>query len=143
MNIRKKNPNKQFNLLKIYMYIPSLYGGHALYSYELLSALKDSKIGLKKNVQISLVTSQDLKPEYRNVNYPIYEILPLSKSRNSFRNKIQWGFSRVVHYAHREAIFQGWLKQNKIDGLIHWVIKLLSTKKNMHYRSDFSIKNII
>lgn len=118
MNIRKKNPNKQFNLLKIYMYTPSSYGGHALYSYELLSAL--NKIGLKKNVQVSLVTSQDLKPEYRNGNYPVYDILPLLKPRNIFRNKIQWGFSRIVHYTHREAIFQRWLKQNKIDGCIHF-----------------------
>lgn len=118
MIIRNKKLNKQFNLLKVYMYTPSSYGGHALYSCELLSAL--NKIGLKKNVQVSLVTSQDLKPEYRNVNYSIYDILPPLKPRNSFRNKIQWISSRIVHYTHREAIFQRWLKQNKIDGCIHF-----------------------
>lgn len=100
------------------MYTPTSYGGHALYSCELLSAL--NKIGLKKNVQVSLVTSQDLKPEYRNVNYPIYDILPPLKPRNLFRNRIQWVFSRVVHYSHREAIFQRWIKRNKLDGCIHF-----------------------
>ena len=87
------------------------HGGHARYTHELLSAL--SMVGLDKGVQVSLVTSQDLSPNFRTPLYTIYDILPPLKPRAAFSNSVQWAWSRTLHYLKRERIFLRWIEQNE------------------------------
>jgi glycosyltransferase involved in cell wall biosynthesis len=90
----------------ICMYTPSSDGGHARYTHELLTALSQQPRGFR----YELVTSEDFNPEYRSDLYSIHTILPELQHRNSYRNKLSWAASRVLHYAKREQLFLKWLK---------------------------------
>lgn len=108
-------PNRR---LDICMYTPSASGGHALMTYDLLSALAEA--GVSKGVRVSLVTSRDLEPDYRTSRYPIHDILPALEHRSAFRNVVRWGVSRVLHYTKRELAFLRWIYNNESCGGIHF-----------------------
>jgi glycosyltransferase involved in cell wall biosynthesis len=90
----------------ICMYTPSADGGHARYTWELLTALCHQPRALR----YELVTSQDFDPQFRSELYPVHTFLPALKHRNSFRSKFSWVISRVTHYIRRERLFVNWLE---------------------------------
>lgn len=94
----------------ICMYTPSASGGHARYTYEVLSALAAK--GRPEGIRVSLVTSRDLASEYRTDRYPIHDVLPPLLPRSAFRSPVTWGLSRVVHYYDREATFLRWIEKH-------------------------------
>lgn len=104
--------------IDICMYTPSASGGHALMTYDLLTAL--SEVGESEGVRISLVTSRDLAPGYRTSLYPIHDILPPLEHRSTFRNTLHWGVSRLLHYLRREIALLCWIENNKSCGGIHF-----------------------
>lgn len=102
--------------LSVCMYTPSASGGHARYTYELLSAL--SEVGQNKGVRVSLVTSRDLSSSYRTALYPIYDVLPPLLPRSAFRNVVHWAVSRMNHYFRRERTFLHWVEESgSCDGI--------------------------
>src|SRR5581483_3047888 len=85
----------------ICMYTPSSDGGHARYTWELLTALSRQPRGFR----YELVTSEDFVPQFRSDLYPAHTILPVLKHKSSYPNKFAWASSRIMHYTRREQIF--------------------------------------
>lgn len=99
----------------ICMYTPTADGGHARYSWELLSALAGRPRG---QYRFELVSSEDLQPEFRSDLYPHHAILPKLKDRSLLPNKAAWVINRLLHYPRRELCFLNWLKtQHHITGV--------------------------
>src|SRR4051812_564725 len=90
----------------IVMYTPSSDGGHARYSWELLTALAQHHSGYR----FELMTSQDLEPQFDSDLYRVHRLLPVLEHRNSFRTRAGWVTNRLTHYSRREWIFLNWLK---------------------------------
>src|SRR3954466_12716786 len=88
------------------MYTPSSDGGHARYSWELLTALAQHPHGYR----FELMTSHDLEPQFDSELYRIHRLLPVLEHRNSFRTRAGWVMSRITHYSRREFAFLRWLK---------------------------------
>ncbi len=104
--------------LSICMYTPSASGGHARYTHAVLSAL--SEVGRNEGVQVSLVTSRGLDPQYQTSLYPIHDVLPPLVPRSEFSNSLQWFSSRISHYVKRDRMFLRWLKESKLCAGIHF-----------------------
>ncbi len=94
---------------RIPMYTPTASGGHARYSFELLSAMAEH--GDDSRVQVSLVTSNDLDPAFRTEAYSIHTILPPLRSRESFGSTFDWMLSRLRFYWRRDRTFVDWASQ--------------------------------
>jgi len=90
----------------ICMYTPEAHGGHALYSWEVLSALTRHP---HNRFRFELVSSENLQSEYQSKNYPVHMILPPLRARSTFSSRWMWGASRVLHYSRRERQFIAWL----------------------------------
>lgn len=88
------------------MFTPTASGGHARYANALLTAMA----GLRDEaeVEVSLVTSDDLDPAFRTEAYPIHAILPPLRSRESFGSTVKWVGSRLRFYWRRDRMFTGW-----------------------------------
>lgn len=93
--------------LGVCMYTPAANSGHARYTHQLLSAM--ATVGRDQGVSVSLVTSQDLRPEFRASTYPIHPILPPLQDRSTFGTSLTWAGSRGLHYLGRERQFLAWL----------------------------------
>ena len=91
----------------ICMYTPSASGGHALYTWELMTALT---LHADAANRFELVTSENLAPEFKEASYPVHTILPPLSHRREFSTNIAWATSRVLHYPVRELTFLRWLK---------------------------------
>jgi glycosyltransferase involved in cell wall biosynthesis len=104
--------------LSICMYTPTASGGHARYTYAVLSAL--SEVGKNEGVRVSLVTSHDLDPQYRTSLYPIHGVLPPLVPRSEYSNPLYWFLSRMIHYIRRDKIYLRWLKDCKSCDGIHF-----------------------
>jgi glycosyltransferase involved in cell wall biosynthesis len=89
------------------MYTPSADGGHALYTWELMTALAQRATA---ETHFELVTSEDLAPEFRTDRYPIHPILPRLSRRKEFSTSLTWATNRMLHYPRRELKFLNWLK---------------------------------
>jgi glycosyltransferase involved in cell wall biosynthesis len=98
---------------RICMYTPTADGGHARYSFELMTALT-SGFGPR----FELVTSQDVEEQYRLTTYPVHAILPRTVHRKELGSKLAWAANRLLHYPHCEKAFLGWLgKRPDIAGV--------------------------
>src|SRR5258708_39719501 len=53
----------------ICMYTPSASGGHALYTWELMTALT---LHADAETRFELVTSENLAPEFKDASYPVH-----------------------------------------------------------------------
>lgn len=91
----------------ICMYTPEALGGHALYSWEVLTALASHP---RNRFRFELITSQDLMERYDSNLYAIHKILPPLRDRRTFSSKLTWGASRIVHYSRRERHLVNFLK---------------------------------
>lgn len=94
------------------MFTPTSIGGHARYTYELLSAL--SSRSAAGPVDVSLVTSANLDPAFRATSYPIHPILPVLSDRESFRSRAAWAASRLSFYWRRDREFIRWAVANRV-----------------------------
>ena len=91
--------------------------GHARYTRDLLLAI--AAVGLDRGVDVELVTSADLSPNFQSNRYPIHRILPPLANRSVFKSKIAWGISRVHHYIRRENTFLRFVKSRPDLRLVH------------------------
>jgi DNA-binding transcriptional LysR family regulator len=66
--------------LRVVMVTPSASGGHARYTSELMNALRDA--APPSELQLSLLTSTDLDPEFRAPRYEIAAVLPPLRRRD-------------------------------------------------------------
>lgn len=92
---------------RICMHAPSVAGGHPLYVKELLTALTHHPRGGNR---FELVTGADLAQEFSTDAYPIHPILPRLLHKSTFRNKLAWAVSRLLHYPRCDRVFLEWLK---------------------------------
>ena len=100
---------------RVPMYTPTPVGGHARYTHELLAAMAQQGAG--KDLQVSLVTSEDLDPAFRTTEYPIHAILPRIQARESFRSKPEWLLSRLRFYWRRNQTFIDWAIANRASAV--------------------------
>jgi glycosyltransferase involved in cell wall biosynthesis len=104
--------------LRVVMVTPSATGGHARYTRELMSALRDAAPPAK--LQLTLLTSADLDPEFRAVPYEIAAVLPPLRPRHTFSSRLEWAASRTAHYARREEALLRWVRaQGRVD-VVHY-----------------------
>jgi len=104
--------------LKVCLYTPTSYGGHALYTNELLTAV--AEVGVRRGVTAELVTCEDLAAELQTSAYPIHRILPRLVPRGAFRTPIAWAAARVAYYSRRERIFLDWIARRADFNLVHF-----------------------
>ncbi len=102
--------------MNIVMYVPTASGGHARYAAELLSALAS----VSAPHGVSLVTSRDLAPEFRNGAYDIHDVLPAMEGARPFTSVAHWAASRVLHYRRREKQFENWVLNRKDVDIVHF-----------------------
>jgi len=112
----------------ICMYTPSADGGHALYTHELLTALRSASA--RGQCRFELVTSVDLMPRFESDDYTVQKILPPLVDRRSFPTRVHWVASRLLHYQKRELRLYRWLKTRPDITTVHfqeWTPWLAST----------------
>jgi glycosyltransferase involved in cell wall biosynthesis len=97
------------------MYTPTASGGHARYTWELMSAL--SRV---PDCEVELVSSETLEPQFRAAPYPVHAILPSLTHRREFRTKLTWAASRLMHYPRCERLFLEWLRGRPDIGIVHF-----------------------
>jgi glycosyltransferase involved in cell wall biosynthesis len=102
---------------RICMYVPSADGGHARYTWELMTALSAQARG---RIALELVTSEDLDPQFNTGLYPVHPILPKLADRSTFSTKAGWIASRLTHYPRREWQFLKWLKGRPDITAVHF-----------------------
>lgn len=100
---------------RIVFFTPTSFGGHALYTQELLTALAGSGAPYR----FELVTSEDLPDALGSDRYPIHRVLPPMKHRRQFASRLHWAASRARHYLSRERAFLRWLEAEPEVGLVH------------------------
>ena len=99
------------------MYTAESQKGHARYTRDLLLAI--ATMGVDRGVDVELVTSADLSPNFQSNRYPIHRILPPLANRSVFKWKIAWGISRVSHYIRRDNTFLRFVKSRPDLRLVH------------------------
>jgi glycosyltransferase involved in cell wall biosynthesis len=100
------------------MVAPSAAGGHARYTSELMNALRDA--APPSELQLSLLTSTDLDPEFWAPRYEIAAVLPPLRRRDSFSSEVQWAVSRISHYARREEAVLRWVRARGGVDVVHY-----------------------
>jgi len=103
------------DVCRVCMYTPTASGGHARYTWELMSAL--SRI---PDCKPELVSSETLEARYRSAPYPVHAILPSLTHRSEFRTKLTWAASRLMHYPRCERQFLEWLRGRADIGIVHF-----------------------
>ncbi len=98
------------------MVTPSASGGHPLYTWELMTALRAA--APLSELDLTLLTSVDLAPAFRKAQYRIADVLPAM--RGAFANRLEWAASRIVHYAHREEAVLRWVRAQPRVDILHY-----------------------
>jgi glycosyltransferase involved in cell wall biosynthesis len=132
---------------RICMYTPSSTGGHARYSWELLSALAQHP--RSADVRVELATSRDLAADFDSTAYAVHRILPPLRHRKEYSNRLAWIYGRLTHYFRRERFFLNWLKQRPdINGVhfqewVPWLAACTFRKvRRMGKRIYYTVHNI-
>jgi glycosyltransferase involved in cell wall biosynthesis len=99
------------------MYSPSVNGGMALYTWELMHALADRR---SRAYDFELVTGLDIQKQFQTDAYCIHAVLPTIRHRSEFSNRAAWVTDRLSHYARREWEFLGWLKRRPDIAAVHF-----------------------
>jgi glycosyltransferase involved in cell wall biosynthesis len=97
------------------MYTPTADGGHARYTWELMTALTR-----QFGPCFELVTSEDVDARFRDTTYPVHPILPRIIHRNELSNKIAWAANRLTHYPRCEKAFLNWLASRPDISGVHF-----------------------
>jgi glycosyltransferase involved in cell wall biosynthesis len=131
---------------RICMYTPSADGGHARYTWELLTALSRQPRGFR----YELVTSEDFDPRFKSDLYPAHTILPVLQHRKSYRSKLTWATSRITHYIRRERKFLKWLEGRPDISGVHfqewtpWLAASLFRRvRRMEKKIFYTVHNIL
>lgn len=131
---------------RICMYTPSAHGGHALYSWELLTALAHHPDGKDR---VELVSSEDLDEQFRGGAYRINAILPPLRHRSQFPGKLAWALSRILHYPQRERMFARWLERRPDITAVHfqeflpWLaVPLFRRMRRLNKKILYTVHNI-
>src|SRR5512142_2396024 len=98
------------------MVTPSASGGHARYTWELMTALRAA--APPSDLRLTLLTSADLGSEFRRASYEIADVLPPLRLR--FPSRIQWAVGRIAHYARREEAVLRWLRARPRVDVVHY-----------------------
>lgn len=129
------------------MYTPSSDGGHARYTWELLTALATHP---RSRAVYELVTSEDLDPQFNSDAYTVHPILPVLRHRSDFSNRLTWAASRLTHYARRESAFLRWLRTRPDIDAVHiqewtpWLApRLVRGIKSMGKRVFHTVHNVV
>jgi glycosyltransferase involved in cell wall biosynthesis len=99
------------------MYSPSVDGGMALYTWELMHALADRR---SRAYDFELVTGLDIQKQFQTDAYRVRAVLPAIQHRSEFSNRATWVTDRVSHYARREWQFLRWLKRRPDIAAVHF-----------------------
>ncbi len=98
------------------MLTPSATGGHARYTWELMTALR--REAPPSELALTLLTSSDLDPEFRTSAYEIADVLP--PLRRGFPTRVHWAVGRTMHYARREEAILRWLRARPRVDVVHY-----------------------
>jgi glycosyltransferase involved in cell wall biosynthesis len=90
----------------ICMYVPSADGGMAQYGWELMTAL--ARRG-RAGHRYELLTSADLRAQFRSELYAVNAALPPLRHRSTYRTRLGWVAGRLMHYPRREWRLVTWL----------------------------------
>jgi glycosyltransferase involved in cell wall biosynthesis len=101
----------------ICMYVPSAGGGHARYAKEFLTALSAHP---RNTYRHELLSSSDLREEFRTELYPVHPYLRPLRPPSEFRFRGSWVASRLTHYIRREMEFLAWLKEQPDVVAVHF-----------------------
>lgn len=128
------------------MFTPAADCGHARYTMELMCALHKHP-GREFNYE--LVSSVNIEPQFRAVPYPVHAILPTLRHRNTFRTRIGWIISRLLHYPKREMAFLKWLRGRPDITAVHmqewkpWLAKpFIRAIQRMGKKVYFTVHNV-
>jgi len=129
---------------RICMYTPTASGGHARYTWELMTAL--SRI---PDCKVELVSSETLEAQFRAAPYPVHPILPALTHRREFWTKVTWAASRLMHYPRCERVFLDWLGKRPDVGGVHfqehtiWLAEsLFRSVRAMGKRVFYTVHNV-
>ncbi|MCC6241171.1 MAG: glycosyltransferase family 4 protein [Phycisphaerales bacterium] len=103
---------------RICMYTPSADGGHARYTWELLTALSQHPSAAA--MRFELATSVDFDSRYDQGLYPIHRLFPVLRHRQKYASVLAWASSRVTHYWRQQHIFLNWLRQRPDITAVHF-----------------------
>src|ERR1700730_4383159 len=104
--------------LHVAMITPSATGGHPLYTWEMMTALRAA--APRSQLRLTLVTSCDLDEQYRDTDYDIADVLPALRHRSTYWCKAAWATGRIVHYARRERTVLRWLRERGNVDIAHF-----------------------
>jgi glycosyltransferase involved in cell wall biosynthesis len=100
----------------ICMYTPEADGGHALYAWELMTALAQARGPFR----YEMVSSVDLAPRFHSSIYKAQPILPARRERSSFSTRLGWAANRMMYYPRREWHFLKWLRNRPDVVAVHF-----------------------
>ncbi len=100
------------------MMTPTASGGHARYTWELLTALRAE--APRSELALTLLTSVDLAPEFRNSAYAIADVLPALAPLDRFPSRLHWAVGRTIHYARREEAVLRWVRAQPHVDVVHY-----------------------
>lgn len=100
------------------MLTPTASGGHARYTWELMTALRAAAPG--SELALTLLTSIDLAPEFRSPAYAIADVLPPLAPLDRFPSRLHWAVGRTLHYARRDEAVLRWLRAQPRVDVVHY-----------------------
>ena len=100
------------------MFTSTVAGAHARYTWELMCAMRGS--ASPSEFRLSLVTSENLDPEFHQAEYRIFEVLPPLRPRASFPTKLHWAMSRVDHFRRRDSLYFRFLRDLGGVDIVHY-----------------------
>jgi glycosyltransferase involved in cell wall biosynthesis len=100
------------------MITPSASGGHPRYTWELMTALRAA--APPSELRLTLLTSVDLRPEFRTTAYEIADVLPRLEDPSAFPSRVHWAVSRTLHYARREEAVLRWVRGRGQVDVLHY-----------------------
>ena len=131
----------------VYMYSPTVVGGHPRYTKELLSALANA--GKTDGYDVSLITSENLEPVFETTAYPIHRVFPTLKPRDQFSSRISWSVDRLLHHPRKARRLRRWMLQQPGEGIVHlqeWPVWLgtreIRTMQRRGYRVVLTVHNV-
>ena len=100
------------------MLTPSASGGHARYTWELMTALRVA--APRSELSLTLLTSIDLDAEFRTSAYEIADVLPALEPPSRFPSRLHWAVGRAIHYARREEAVLRWVRAQARVDVMHY-----------------------
>jgi glycosyltransferase involved in cell wall biosynthesis len=97
---------------------PTARGGHPRYTWELMNGLRAAFP--PSELELTLLTSVDLDPAFREAPYRIADVLPALRPLHTFHGRLEWAASRVLHFARREEAVLRWVRAQPRVHVLHF-----------------------